>query len=43
MAAGHGPEPPRLRLITLAGLAFAGTPATLPPAAQVIPSATSAV
>ena len=37
----HEPLPPRLRLITSAGLALAGTPLTLPPEAQTIASAIS--
>ena len=32
------PLPPRLRLMTLAGVALAGTPLTLPPEAQMIAS-----
>src|SRR6185503_9951301 len=37
----HVPLPPRLRLMTLAGLALAGTPRTVPPDAQTIASAMS--
>ena len=37
------PPPPSEMLITLAGLAFAGTPATAPPDAQTIASAMSEV
>ena len=39
----HEPLPPKLMLITSAGLAFAGTPDTEPPEAQIIPSAISDV
>src|SRR5687767_1719679 len=37
------PEPPRLRLMTSAGVWLAGTPLTLPPEAQTTASAMSAV
>ena len=37
----HEPPPPRLMLITSAGLAFIGTPGTVPPEAQTIASAMS--
>ena len=37
----QAPPPPRDRLITRAGVAFVGTPATALPAAQVMASATS--
>ena len=37
------PAPPRLRLITSAGWGLAGTPGTVPPAAQTIASAMSEV
>src|SRR5690349_14664704 len=39
--AGQAPAPPRLRLITRAGFGLAGTPATLPPEAQMMASAMS--
>ncbi|ABA52704.1 ribonuclease E [Burkholderia pseudomallei MSHR1043] len=39
----HGPVPPRLRLITFAGVRFVGAPATGMPAAQRIASAMSLV
>src|SRR5262245_36945303 len=42
-AAAHRPLPPRLMLMTLAGVGFAGTRATLPPDAQVIASTMSDV
>ncbi|KRA14875.1 hypothetical protein ASD69_18540 [Lysobacter sp. Root604] len=38
----QGKSPPSERLITSAGLALAGAPATLPPEAQTMPSAMSA-
>src|SRR5688572_13657004 len=34
----HAPPPPRLRLMTSAGVALAGTPATVPPEAHVTAS-----
>ncbi len=37
----HEPLPPRLRLMTLAGVALAGTPLTLPPDDQTMASAMS--
>src|ERR1041385_3911036 len=37
-AVEHGPDPPKLRFSTLAGLALAGTPVTGKPAAQRAPS-----
>ena len=43
MAMPHAPEPPRLRLITSAGVGLAGTPLTLPPDAHTTASAMSAV
>ena len=39
----HDPEPPRLRLMTSAGVGLAGTPLTVPPDAQMMASAMSAV
>src|SRR5687767_1369851 len=39
----HEPPPPRLRFMTFAGLAFAGTPDTVNPAAQRMPSTMSEV
>ncbi|MNV86946.1 hypothetical protein D3C71_1810210 [compost metagenome] len=40
-SASHAPPPPRLMLMTSAGLALAGMPATVPPEAHVIASAMS--
>src|SRR6185436_9918518 len=39
----HGPVPPNERLATRAGFGFAGTPATVPPAAHTRPSEISDV
>ena len=43
IVAPHVPLPPRLRLRTRDGVAFAGTPATVPPDAQMMASAISEV
>jgi len=42
-AALQAPVPPRLRLMTSAGFALAGTPATVPPEAQITASEMSEV
>ena len=41
IALPQAPPPPRLRLMTSAGFAFAGTPLTVPPDAQITASAMS--